>query len=226
MNRTSHMIYGTCTTAAMGAITTFGLIELNYSPVFALPFALFGSYFPDIDVSNSRMRNNWKIFSICILPFALLPLLIFVPGLPENFSNWLDGALLYTIIGSALILINLAASRQLKHRTFTHSLDILLITLVLPIFLIGRLEIEPHLTHIFNTALIGFALGVFSHFVSDACTRNGVWISFPLKIKLHLLPKFMRIYTGKRSENIFTVVFVIIAFAIVGAALVIGSGLV
>lgn len=77
------------------------------------------------------------------------------------------------------------------HRGALHSLFALGVLALLSLPLLGTLPL----------LWLGLALGYASHLVGDGCTRHGVPLFFPRRMRVHLLPKPLRLSTGSLAED-------------------------
>ncbi|WBC28225.1 metal-dependent hydrolase [Bacillus subtilis] len=80
-------------------------------------------------------------------------------------------------IGRRLPLLSKITNLLFGHRTFTHSLLFLLI-----VCCIGFYNVSPERLHLFK----GFVIGIGSHLLLDAATKNGIAFFYPLKRKIRL----------------------------------------
>lgn len=60
---------------------------------------------------------------------------------------------------------------------------------------------------------IGFCVGYLSHLCSDGCTRSGIPLVPYTSLRLHLLPRLLRIRTGTAGETLFTFAYIILLTA-------------
>lgn len=90
-----------------------------------------------------------------------------------------------------LVLPARLLNRLFGHRGALHSLLALAVLALLSLPLLG---IEPLLW-------MGLVLGYGSHIAGDACTRHGVPLFFPSRVRVHLLPKPLRLSTGSLAED-------------------------
>lgn len=77
------------------------------------------------------------------------------------------------------------------HRGALHSLLALAVLALLSLPLLGTLPL----------LWIGLVLGYASHIAGDGCTRHGVPLFFPSRVRVHLLPKPLRLSTGSLAED-------------------------
>jgi membrane-bound metal-dependent hydrolase YbcI (DUF457 family) len=214
LNRPSHITYGVCLAVGLVATTggTLNVAGVEAYTMLAAPFAIVGSYLPDIDVKNSNMRKRWKSLSK-LAAFLATP--VFVLLLLELFGVFSLGffgsmiTVLLPIIGG--IYINLLIAIQLKHRTYTHSW-------YMPAFFgFAMWAIATHLDGFIaiqlNSLILGVGVGFTSHLISDSFTKSGTYLAYPIPFKIRFLPKFMAVSTGKRSESVFTFIFVSLTIA-------------
>lgn len=106
-------------------------------------------------------------------------------------------------IGKKLPALSFVVSKVFGHRTFTHSLCFL----VGAAWLMSNLPIE-------RSIAIGIIVGMFSHMVLDACTKNGIKFLWPIPITFRM-PFAIR--TGGPWEKVYTVaLWVVIIYAGMG----------
>lgn len=73
-------------------------------------------------------------------------------------------------IGRRLPILSKIINLLFGHRTFTHSLLFLLI-----VYCIGFYNVSPEQLHLFK----GFIIGMGSHLLLDAATKNGIALFYP-----------------------------------------------
>lgn len=77
------------------------------------------------------------------------------------------------------------------HRGALHSLLALGVLAVIAIPMLSTLPL----------LWLGLVLGYASHILGDGCTRHGVPLFFPSRVRVHLLPKPLRLSTGSLAED-------------------------
>lgn len=113
------------------------------------------------------------------------------------FAACAAGALLPDIcspsstIGRKLPILSRIFSGTFGHRTFTHSLAVLILLWFGFEWLDWRTYIE-----------IGLYIGIVSHLFLDALTEEGIQFLWPFKIRIGL-PRFAAIRTGGPFENVY-----------------------
>ncbi len=100
------------------------------------------------------------------------------------------------------LLPSQAIHRYLGHRGFSHSLAALLLVSLLVLPLAFWWGLLPPL------ALL---LGYGSHLAADACTRSGIPLLYPRKMRYHLLPRSLRFTTGSMAEDALFVCLALLA---------------
>ncbi|WP_152658167.1 metal-dependent hydrolase [Oceanobacillus sp. CFH 90083] len=99
-------------------------------------------------------------------------------------------------IGRRFPILSKVINTIFGHRTFTHSLLFLfLLALILP-----RLISNPSIT-------TGILVGMVTHFILDAATKQGIKLLYPAKITIRF-PITAR--TGGKAENIFLLVLTVV----------------
>lgn len=94
-------------------------------------------------------------------------------------------------IGKKLPALSFIVSKVFGHRTFTHSLGFLVLTA----WLMSTLPIHSSIQW-------GIIVGMFSHMLLDACTKNGIKFLYPLPINFR---SPLAIRTGGPWEKVYTV---------------------
>ncbi len=83
------------------------------------------------------------------------------------------------------------------HRGVMHSM------LILVLFSIGLTSVIPQT---YSSITLVIILGYLSHLILDALTKSGIEFLWPIKKRLGLLPKTLRVRTGGIIDNIFLLV--------------------
>lgn len=143
------------------------------------------------------VSSLWLLAAIpnVITPDTLAPLIIcaalgaLLPDLDANSSTikYLSVARIQPFAPVAYVL-----SRDLGHRGATHSL------LGLGVFTV---LILPLLWFWPWTLWAALVLGYASHLAADACTKSGIPLLHPRKVRYHLLPRGWRFTTGSLAED-------------------------
>jgi membrane-bound metal-dependent hydrolase YbcI (DUF457 family) len=209
MNRPSHILYGGCLAVAFIATTgdTISIGPVEAFTYVAAPFAIFGSYLPDIDVKNSNMRKRWQRISKRLALATLPVMVLLVLEMMGIFSLGLFGSFLTVILPViCVVYFNLLVSIQLKHRTYTHSYYMpfmfAFVMWAIATHLGGALAIS------LNSIVLGVGIGFTAHLVSDSFTKSGTYLAYPLPIKVRFLPKFMAVTTGSWNEKLFSLIVI------------------
>lgn len=59
------------------------------------------------------------------------------------------------------------------------------------------------------------ALGYASHLAADACTKSGIPLLYPRKVRFHLMPPPLRLSTGSQAEDAVLIAFALLALMLV-----------
>lgn len=92
-------------------------------------------------------------------------------------------------IGKKLPVLSFVISKVFGHRTFTHSIGFL----IGAAWLMSELPVHPSIA-------MGIIVGMFSHMILDACTKNGIQFLWPLPLNFR---SPLAIRTGGPWEKVF-----------------------
>lgn len=170
-----------------------------------------GGLLPDLDEPGSMISNAPRI-----LGKQARHLLSYLSIGPLRPIVWLVGLILLVVAGLLNVLTR-ASSHVFRflamgHREGSHWLPVW-IALCVGVYLLTAPVAGP-------APAVGFGLGYLTHLLTDALTKTGIPLIPKTGLRLHLLPRPMRIRTGGIAENWFTGLYVLAAGALVAGAFV------
>ncbi len=196
----THLFYGVTAGALAAAALAHALGTGEALPLAeGLAAGVIGGLLPDLDEPGSMISNAPRILGAMahrLLRRAtrgtlLAPL----------------GALAGLIVGLVAGILNVASrllSRLVRivaggHREGSHWFPIW-IGLSAGVYLLTVKPLGPWLA-------AGFCAGYLSHLAGDGCTKAGIPLIPRTALRLHLLPKVLRVRTGGPSETVFTFLY-------------------
>jgi len=202
----THLFYG----VTAGAIVAFALAH----PTRPLPLVegalagAFGGLLPDLDEPGAMISNAPRLLGSVArrwLRRATRRTLFALPGLLVGALIGLAAAILNVVSRALSHLVRFVTG---GHREGSHWLPVWA-GLSVAAYLLTAPDAGPW-------PAAGFSAGYLSHLAGDGCTRAGIPLIPRTALRLHLLPRPLRIRTGSAGETFFTMLYAVVIGVVIG----------